>query len=158
MKRTSVITIVVSVVVIIAVLRLVVFVPAPSQSRLGSQTTAQGDHLTIANDELLVGFQSGLWNMTMVNSGTDGITKLTAVLATPVRTEVCSGFLPGVTFKNCPAVNGNAIPPGTKIESYATGAGPGSATIGDSYNITIDATFSDGQQYNFTSSITAQTA
>lgn len=158
MNQRSVLTMAVSIIVAIAVLGLVVLVPGTPSKVGGTSVTATGASLSIVGDELTVGFESGLWNMTLVNSGNVGVTKIMAVLATPTQTEVCTGILGGVSFKNCPATQVDPIAPGTRLSAYASGAGPGSATVGDSYTVTVVALFSNGQSTNMTSTVVAQSA
>ncbi|HXW36790.1 MAG TPA: hypothetical protein VEJ36_02660 [Nitrososphaerales archaeon] len=158
MNRSRVGAVLVALVIAVAIFGLLVGDPFGSQKSNSTAQTYSGARVSVQSDILTVGYQAGLWNITILNSGTLPLVKLTVVLSTPVQTEVCSGFQGGIAFRNCPATQGGPYPPGTKLVAYASGAGPGSATIGSSYLVTMDASFANGESLNFTSYVTAEGA
>ncbi len=78
---------------------------------------------------------------------------------------MCTGFDSGLQFSNCISGPGKSYvgtpsPQGpfasnSTFAGYASGAGPGSATVGKNYTVTIVAVFVDGTSYNETSSVQA---
>lgn len=101
----------------------------------------------IIEDNLTVGFQSGLWIVTMQNTGVTGITTITIYLITPIQSKLCSGTTPdaGLFFANCQfGLAGNPLPPGSLVTGSGTGVGEGSATIGSSYPVGAQLTFTNG--------------
>jgi hypothetical protein len=130
-------------------------------------TTSTGTGLfTINYDILNVGFQGGLWQIGFQSDSTKQVTMLMVTLGTPTPAIICTGFSSGVQFGNClagaqkgqymPSQSPDApFPLNTTFTGFSSGAGPGSATIGQSYNLTISATYADGTTGNETFSVPA---
>jgi len=128
----------------------------------GSQsvlTTTANWKIIAAN--LTVGYNSGLWTMTIQSSSTKGIQLLTVILNTPTQSKMCTGVFGGsLQFSNCPSTPpaSGSYAPGTVFTGYASGVGSGSAVPGKSYTVNINAVYSDGSITNDTISITAATS
>ena len=135
-----------------------------STGALASTSTAAGGvalgPVTIVYDNLTVGFHAGFWNIELQNSGTKTINTITVVASTPTETKVCTGGTSDLEFTNCPASNLGSGPlaPGSTILGEASGAGPGSATVGSQYPIHITLTFADGTSSTVNATVTATAA
>ena len=108
-------------------------------------------------DNLTVGYKSGLWSISFKDIGGRPVKLMTVILSTPVESRVCTGIYGSLGFNNCPASeppNGPYAANAT-FTGFASGAGAGSATPGQTYTVTIAAIFSDGSAYNDTSTVTA---
>jgi len=98
-------------------------------------------------DNLTVGYNSGLWQISLTDIGGQKIKLLTATLSTPVETKLCTGALGGFFFGNCaPTTYPDAgfFPTNATFKGFATGAGPGSAKLGTAYTVTLNVVFADG--------------
>jgi hypothetical protein len=118
--------------------------PSSTTSQAFNQTG--GGKMTVVSQNLTVGFHSGLWQVTVQNTGSVGVSQITIVLPTPTEAKVCTGAYGGLKFSNCPASPDPSGPlaPNQVMSTYVTGAGPGSATVGNSYNVTVTSKFADG--------------
>lgn len=155
-SRTSLAIVAVTIVVVFAVVILLIGSPFTSKPSTTTVKTSPGHEVTVLSDNLTVGFGSGLWGLTIENSGSVPIKQMTAVLSTPTETEMCTGYNNLLVFVNCPESElATPYAPGTTVRSYASGAGPGSAVPGSSYPVTLRVTFVDGTATNFTSTVTA---
>jgi hypothetical protein len=110
-------------------------------------------------DNLTVGYNSGLWSLSLTSTSGKQVKLLTAILSTPAEAKLCTGELGGFYFGNCPATppftpTGTFLPNAT-FTGYAAGIGPGSAKVGNSYKVTLDVVFADGTNVNDTLSVTA---
>jgi hypothetical protein len=149
----------VTVVVVLAAAVLLVGLPFNAKTPSTTSQPTSGYMVSVLSDNLTVGAGSGLWGITIENSGGAAIKEMTAVLSTPVRTMMCTGYDNLLTFVNCPtSALVTPYAPGTTVRSYASGAGPGSAVPGQSYQVVLVVSFVGGVDMNFTSSVTAQGA
>ncbi len=116
------------------------------QSTITNGSSASSSHFKIVYDNLVVGFNSGLWEFKFQDVSGRSITMVTAVLSTPTETKMCTGIESGMSFSNCPATVSplGAFASNATFTGYASGAGPGSATPGKSYTVTVNAVFTDG--------------
>jgi hypothetical protein len=105
--------------------------------------------------ELIVGYQGGLFQIGFQGTGTKPIAGLVVLLSTPVQAAMCTGFGgAALGFNNCTpgpnksyaytATPGGSFPGNTTFAGIDTGAGPGSATVGRSYPVSITVTYTDG--------------
>jgi hypothetical protein len=87
-------------------------------------------------------------------------------LATPTPAIICSGFSSGLQFGNClagaqkgqymPSQSPEApFPLNSTFTGFSSGTGPGSAVVGQSYSLTISATYADGTTGNETFTVQA---
>jgi len=116
-------------------------------------------------DKLAVGFNGGLWNIAFQDIGGKHVQTLTVTLHTPVKSVICTGFESGLQFSNCIAGPDKVyrgtpdprapMPANATFTGYASGVGPGSAKIGQTYTVTIEADFSDGTSVTETHSVMA---
>ena len=127
--------------------------PALSTTISGNGTT----HFKVNYDQLVVGYNSGLWSLSLMSTGGKPIKLLTAVLSTPVESKLCTGELGGFYFSNCPATSpaSGAFPTNATFTGYGAGTGPGSAKVGNTYKVTLVEVFADGTKTNETLSVTA---
>jgi hypothetical protein len=136
--------------------------PSSTQSAAAGagNTGSGGPAVTIVSDNLTVGFHAGIWAIEVQNSGSKPMSTLTIILNTPQQTKVCTGTGGGLAFLNCPAAPnaGGPIPPGGTITGFASGAGPGSTTAGNSYTLNITAGFTDGTSASMNATVTAKAA
>jgi hypothetical protein len=98
-------------------------------------------------DNLTVGYNSGLWQLALTDISGQKIKLLTATLATPIESKLCTGALGGFYFSNCaPTTYPDAgfFPANATFKGFATGAGPGSAKLGSTYTVTLNVVFADG--------------
>lgn len=121
-----------------------------------SNSTSSGPFKVIV-DNLTVGFQSGLWQVAIQESAGRQVKQLTMVLSTPTEAMICTGLSGSFSYAFCPATpaSSGAFSAGSTFVGFATGAGPGSATPGKSYPVTIDVVYSDGSTLNDTLSAVA---
>jgi hypothetical protein len=125
-----------------------------------SIATQSGMNVQFVSNNLTVGFQSGLWEMSLKNVGTVSVSKLTVFLNTPVDSYVCSGVdqAAGLSFSNCTvAPSGNPLPTGGTISGSASGIGAGSGKIGSAYGVAARVLFSNGDTVWVNSTVTAMT-
>jgi hypothetical protein len=106
---------------------------------------------------LVVGYNSGLWELQLQDVSGKQVKLLTAVLSTPTESKMCTGLFGGFTFGNCPATapSSGSFAANATFTGFATGVGAGSATAGKSYTVTIDAVFVDGTTVNDTLTVLA---
>jgi hypothetical protein len=117
-------------------------------------------------DELNIGYQGGLWELGFQDVAGKQVATMVVVLSTPVPVVLCTGFNHGLQFGNCAPGSGKTYvgttPPGGDFPAnetftgYSSGAGPGSATVGTSYTLTVTTNFADGTSGNQTFSVQAQ--
>jgi hypothetical protein len=105
--------------------------------------------------QLIVGYKGGLFQIGFQGTGSESIAGIVVLLSTPTQAAMCTGF-GGVTlgFNNCtPGPNksymytaspGGSFPGNSTFSGIDTGAGPGSAVIGQSYPVSITVTYTDG--------------
>jgi hypothetical protein len=145
--------------VAVIILGLVFFSPRTPdnlQSASSRTTVTTGEYVTILSDNLTVGYNSGAWVISLTINGNVGVSKITAILSTPVEAKICGGDAGGLSFQNCNRPQAATTLGGPTILGYATGAGPGSAVVGRSYNVTVNLTLVDGRTSTITSSVIAQ--
>jgi hypothetical protein len=129
-------------------------------------SSASSGPFTISYDILNVGFQGGLWQIGFQSDSTKPISTLILSLSTPTPAIICSGFSTGLQFSNClpgaqkgqymPSQSPDApFPLNMTFTGFSSGTGPGSATVGQSYSLTISATYTDGTTANETLSVQA---
>jgi hypothetical protein len=173
-KRTTTLLLAAIVILIIGAAAAGVLLNSPSHSTSsstptgGSAGTSQSAGGTgvgpfkITYDQVLVGYQGGLWNFGIQGIGSKPIKSVTVILSTPTQSEMCTGvFKGGLSFANCPAsVDPVTVPfpANSTFTGYTSGAGAGSATIGNSYTVIISAVFADGTSVNDTISVQAVSA
>jgi hypothetical protein len=123
-----------------------------------SQSTSGSTWFKVEYDSLVVGYNSGLWQLKLDNVGPKNISELTATLNTPVQSKMCTSVFGGFSFGNCPATppNGGSFAANATFAGYATGVGAGSAKPGQSYTVSVYAVFADGTSSNDTISVVAQ--
>lgn len=116
------------------------------QSTITNGSSASSSHFKIVYDNLVVGFNSGLWEFKFQDVSGRSITMVTVVLSTPTEAKMCTGIESGLWFSNCPASVSplGAFASNATFAGYASGAGPGSATPGKSYTVTVKVVFTDG--------------
>jgi hypothetical protein len=118
-------------------------------------------NVEIVSDNLTVGFQSGLRQIALQNSGSVSVSKIIVYLRTPIESELCSGSdsSSGLSFNNCTvAPSGNPLPPGGTVSGYATGIGEGSAKVGSQYPADAKVSFDNGNTVWVNSTVTAVSA
>lgn len=114
---------------------------------------------------LTVGYKGGLFDLSFQDVGGKPVQWVVVILSTPVEAALCTGVGYGLQFANCVvAPNGGytAIPTSpqgfaanTTFTGFATGAGPGSAVVGQNYSVTITAHYTDGTTGNSTYTVQA---
>jgi hypothetical protein len=131
-----------------------------------TNTTSTQDPFQIGYDVMTVGYKGGLFQLNFTDLEGKQITGVVAILNTPVQAAMCSGAGgSGLGFGNClpgagksyifsPA-NGGSFPANTTFTGYDSGAGPGSAIAGQSYPLSIIATYTDGTTSSVTLSVQA---
>jgi hypothetical protein len=114
----------------------------------------------------MVGYQGGLFQLGFQVLEGKAVQGVVVILSTPTQAALCSGGGGGgLAFSNClpgsgksytftPAIGG-AFPANTTFTGFDSGAGPGSAVAGQSYPLTIVATYVDGTSSNETFSVQA---
>jgi hypothetical protein len=125
-----------------------------------SAAIQSGMNVQFVSNNLTVGFQSGLWQMSLKNVGTVSVSKMTVFLNTPVGSYVCSGVdqSAALSFSNCTvAPSGNPLPSGTTISGSASGIGEGSGKVGSTYGVAARVLFSNGDTVWINSTVTATT-
>ncbi|MFI5419509.1 MAG: hypothetical protein ACHQ1H_00935 [Nitrososphaerales archaeon] len=157
----------VAVVVIIAVIVSVslIYYETAGHTAVGSTVaysiaTQSGMNVQFVSNNLTVGFQSGLWQMSLKNVGTVSVSKMMVRLITPVDSYVCSGVdqSAGLSFANCTvAPSGNPLPPGATVSGSASGIGEGSGKVGSTYTVVAKVLFSNGDTVWVNSTVTATT-
>lgn len=121
---------------------------------------------TINYNQLIVGYQGGLYQLGIQSTGTKAIAGVVVVLSTPTQAAMCTGF-GGVAlgFNNCTpgpnksyaftATPGGSFPANSTFSGIDTGVGPGSAIVGHDYSISITVTYTDGTTATQTVSVQA---
>jgi hypothetical protein len=136
--------------------------PAQSSSTSGSVVVSStgAPWFKVNKNALSVGYNSGLWEFQIQGVSGKQVKDLTAVLNTPTESKMCTSVLGGFNFGNCglPTAGGTPFPANATFNGYTTGAGPGSATPGKSYSVTITATFADGSTATDTVSVKASSS
>lgn len=174
-KRTTTLLLAAVVILIIGAAAAGVLLNSPPHSTSSSSTPTGGSVGTsqsavgtgvlpfeITYDQVLVGYQGGLWNLGIHGIGSKPIKSVTVILSTPTQSEMCTGvFKAGLSFANCPASVDpvtQPFPANSTFTGYTSGAGAGSATIGKSYAVIISTVFADGTSVNDTISVQAVSA
>ena len=124
-----------------------------------SGTSAGKSAVQYVSDNLTVGFQSGLWTVTLRNTGVSGISYIVVYLLTPVESKLCGGTTEdaGLAFINCQLqLPGNPFPSGSILSGTGSGIGEGSAKVGSAYPVGAELTFSNGTVVWVNSTVTAQ--
>jgi hypothetical protein len=140
--------------------------PSTTSSSTSSSTVSGTNQTTDSNgsgpfkvnyNTLVVGYNSGLWQLSIQDTSGKQIKELTAVLKTPTESEMCTGLGGGFSFNNCPATpsSAGAFPVNATFTGYASGVGAGSAKSGETYQVIFVAVYSDGTGLNQTVSVTA---
>jgi hypothetical protein len=164
-RQTTIIVGVVALLVIVSI-GVAVFLyatpPAQSSSTSGGVVVSStgAPWFKVNKNALSVGYNSGLWEFQIQDVSGKQVRDLTAVLNTPTESKMCTSVLGGFNFGNCglPAGGGNPFAANATFTGYTTGAGPGSATPGKSYSVTVTATFVDGSTTTDTVSVKAATS
>jgi hypothetical protein len=130
-----------------------------------SNSTSQ-DPFRLTYGTITVGYQGGLFQLGFTDTEGKPIVGVVAVLHTRNETVMCSGPNgsaigfgncaqgPGKSYTFSPA-SGGPFPANTTFTGYASGIGPGSAVVGQTYTLSILATYSDGTSTNSTLSVPA---
>jgi hypothetical protein len=120
----------------------------------GSSTS---DAFKVNYDTLVVGYNSGLWQLQVQAVGGKQIKEFTAVLHAPTQAQMCTGLGGGFSFTNCPATppSSGAFPANATFTGFASGVGAGSAVAGKTYSITLAVIYLDGTKLNQTTTVTA---
>ena len=128
-----------------------------NSSGSSANNTSGGTWFTVNYDTVVVGYNSGLWQIQLQDVGGKQVKLLTAILHTPTESMICTGVFGGFVFSNCPPTppSAGAFSANMTFTGYASGVGAGSAKAGTSYPISIVAVFSDGSKANDTISVTA---
>jgi hypothetical protein len=124
-------------------------------SSSSSSTSSAGvQPFAINYSQLIVGYQGGLFQIGFQGTGTKSIAGIVVLLSTPVQAAMCTGFGTTLGFSNCtPGPNksytytatlGGSFPANSTFSGVDTGAGPGSAVVGQSYPGSITVTYTDG--------------
>jgi len=131
-----------------------------------SNSSAAEGPFKISYDTLTVGYKGGLFQLGFQDSEGKQIVGVVAILSTPVRAVMCSGGSGGAMgFGSClpgggksytyqPAAGGS-FAANTTFTGFDSGVGPGSAVAGQSYPLSITATYVDGTSSNETLSVQA---
>lgn len=131
-----------------------------------SSSSATAGPFRINYDTLTVGYKGGLFQLGFQDLEGKQIEGIVVVLSTPTQAAMCSGgFNGGLGFSNClpgsgksytftPAPGGS-FPANTTFTGLDSGAGAGSAIGGQSYPLSITATYVDGTSSNETLSVQA---
>jgi hypothetical protein len=133
-----------------------------TDSTTSSTTVISGNATSVVfvSDSLTVGFQSGLWDVTLKNTGDVGVKMMVVTLETPITSYMCTASFGGSTlsFSNCTpgASPGNPMPAGGLLVGSASGSGEGSATIGSSYTVAAKVTYLNGVVEWSNSTVVAQ--
>lgn len=101
-----------------------------------------------------MGYQGGLFSVSFQDVAGKSVQSLVVLLSTPTEAALCTGAGYGLQFANCVPGPGKTYVAGPSIASgnfatnatftgFATGAGPGSATVGQNYTITVTADWVD---------------
>jgi len=109
--------------------------------------------VTITSTQLVV--TSGgttTFSLTMKNDGSKPVTGITYTL------QGCTGActVPALQFNGAAVSATNPLGPGQT--AAASGSPTATYTIGNSYSVTVTATFSDGSTFNYLSSVSASSA
>ncbi len=122
-------------------------------SSSSSESSAGVQPLMINYSQLIVGYQGGLFQIGFQGTGTQRIDGVVLVLSTPVQAAMCTGG-DSLGFGNCtPGPNksytytvayGGSFAANATFSGVDTGAGPGSAVVGQSYPVSITVTYTDG--------------
>jgi hypothetical protein len=126
-----------------------------------SNSSTTESPITISYDTMTVGYKGGLFQLEFQVLEGKQISGVVAILNTPVQAAMCSGGIgSALGFGNClpgsgksyvfspPA--GGSFPANATFTGYDSGAGPGSATAGQSYPLSITVTYVDGTSSSVT--------
>jgi len=136
-----------------AIVAVYLYAPPSKTSSTTSTTTSSSSSSSgpalfrVDYDNLTVGYNSGLWQISLTDIGGQKIKLLTATLSSPVETKLCTGALGGFFFGNCSPTtypDSGSFPANATFKGFATGAGPGSAKLGKTYTVTLNVVFADG--------------
>ncbi len=163
MNTKLVAVIVIIIIVIVAGISLY-YVSTKLSSTVDSSSTslAVGNvtSVEIVSDNLTVGYQSGLWEVTLKNTGNTAVSMIFITLKTPISSYMCTSEIgaSSLSFSLCSPGSspGNPLPPGLTIFGSASGSGEGSATIGSSYPVDARVTYANGVVDWVNSTVTAQ--
>jgi hypothetical protein len=124
-----------------------------SSSSSSSSSSAGVQPFIINYSQLIVGYQGGLFQIGFRGTGTVPIDGVVVVLSTPTQAAMCTGG-DSLGFGNCtPGPNksytytvayGGSFAANATFSGVDTGAGPGSAVVGQSYPVSITVTYTDG--------------
>jgi hypothetical protein len=151
---------VIIVIIVVAAAALYIFtsnLTSPSNTDTIITATTGVASVQIVADNLTVGYQSGLWEIVLKNTGQVAVTMVTVYLETPTRSELCSASSAssGLSFSFCPSTPGNPLPSGVIISGSGSGVGEGSGTVGSSYPVDAKITFANGNTSWVNSTVTA---
>jgi hypothetical protein len=113
-------------------------------------TTGSSGQVQLSSDSLVVptGGSSATWAITIKDSGTKPVTFISATLGLSIILVLKHTY-----------VFGTSLAPGESLaNSTSSITGSNVPTVGDSYTVTIAATFSDGSTYSYVTSVPATTA
>jgi len=149
MKRSMILAVAVVVILVVAVGGYLA-VSSMSKSSSSTQTTVSGANgIEVISDSLTVNANAGtgLWSISVENTGTLSVSTMYANIATNPPLLLCSGNTPsaGLEYKNCPSTAGSPLPPNAIINGSSSGTGASSATVGNSYAVSVHLTFTGGQ-------------
>jgi hypothetical protein len=157
MKRSMLLAVLVVVILVVAVGGYLAVSSIGKSSTSGSPSV---NGVRIASDTLVVNPSAGTgtWTISVENTGSLNVTIVTADIGTTPSMLLCSGSSSssGLYYKNCPAINGNPLPPSQTVEGSSTGTGASSATPGTSYPVSVHVYFQGGQDVWLNSTVTAQ--
>lgn len=163
-------------IVIIGAAAAGIFLTTPHSTQSSTTSSSAGTSLSNSNaegpfkvtyDTLTVGYQGGLFQLELQNVGGKQVVGIVATLSTPkVPAVMCTGGSTGTMgFGNCnpaggtsytyQAATGGSFPANTTFSGYDSGIGPGYAVAGQSYPLSVVATFLDGTTSNQTFSVQA---
>jgi hypothetical protein len=157
-KLSLAVVVVIVIIVVAAALYFGTSIQAAGSTLPISVATRSGMDVEVVSANLTVGFQSGLWQISLKNTGTVSVMKIKVYLTTPIDSFVCSGpdQSAGLSFSNCTvAPSGNPLPPGTTISGSASGIGEGSGKVGSQYGVAAKVLFSNGDTVWVNSTVTA---
>lgn len=135
-----------------------------------SSSSAEGP-FKITYESLTVGYQGGLFQLALENTGGQPVVGIVATLNVPTpngtrQAVMCTGGSTGAMgFGSClPAphksytaspATGGSFPANTTFTGFDSGVGPGSAVAGQSYPLIVVANFLDGTSSNQTFTVQA---
>ena len=133
-----------------------------------SSSNSTASDFKIISDPLIVGFQGGLFQLQFQSLEGKQISGVVAILQvnSTLQAAMCSGSSgTGLGFANCLPGPGKSyvftpgpaggFPENSTFAGYDSGTGPGGATAGQSYPLTITVTYVDGTSSKETVSVLA---